>query len=828
MKCLSLGSVRHAIPKNRPNTKIEESDIMPELLHNLRFGVRLMRKNPGFTTVVVFALALGIGANTAIFSVVHAVLLRPLPFYEPDRLVSIHIEHQKRNVHNAFGPYPDIADWARLGRSFEFMAAYSPSSVNLSTRGEPERVSLWKVNACFFPMLGTSMVLGRGFLPEEDEPGAGRVVVLSHALWQRHFGSDPSLVGKALTMDGGSFTVVGILPRDFKIEDGSVDLYTPIALSSARSGSGEWMFGAYARLKPGVSIEQAQAELDTINRQLEQQYPRQITGWRARIWGMHAFMVRDVRLSLMVLLAAVALVLLIASTNVANLLLARSGARQKEIAVRTALGAGRRRIVQQLLTESVLLGLMGGGLGLLLAYQGVGLLSALGMEEYPMLQQTRLDLPVLGFTMLVSLLTGLLFGIAPAMAVSRTNVYETLKEGGRGASESLGRNRLRGLLVVSEVALALLLMIGASLMIRSFFKLQGVDPGFNPEGLLTASIELPVSRYSRPEQQIAFYRQLEERLERAPRVTAGMVSVLPLSGRNQGMPLLVEGRPVTGPSDVPILYFRTVNTKYFQAMQIPLRKGRGFSERDVQGAPRVLIVNETMARRFWPNENPIGKRVGTGAPDEWMVVVGVVGDVHHMSLAQEPDTEIFMPWAQNPRPDMRLALRTSIDPLRFSPTLRQAVMELDRDQPVSRVASMEQNLAASVATKRFSTLLLGLFAALALVLAAIGIYGVVSFSVTRRRREMGIRMALGARRQDVLAMVVGQGTFLAISGVAIGLGAAFALTRVIRSLLYGVTATDPWVFIAVSLLLIAVAALASYLPGRRAARVDPMVALRYE
>jgi putative ABC transport system permease protein len=803
--------------------------LMRELLADLRYGCRLLLKNPGVTAVAVLALALGIGANTAIFSAVNAVLLRPLPFPQPDRLVSIRLDHDQRNIHNAFGPYPDIADWRQQSRSFEYLAAYAPASVNLTTRDEPERASLWMVNADFFPMLGVRMALGRGFLPEEDRPGAVRMAILSHGLWQRRFGSDPGLAGKTMLLDGDPCTVVGVLPAGFKLEAGTVDLYTPVAASSARSGHDRWMYGVYGRLKPGVSIEKAQAELDTITRRLEQQYPRPLTGWRPRVWGMRQFMVRDVELSLVVLLAAVALVLLIACANVANLLLARVSARQKEMAVRAAMGAGRWRVVRQLLTESILLALAGAFFGLLLAYWGVAALPALGTERFPMLQQARLDLPALGFTLLISLLTGLLFGIAPALAVSRTRVYETLKEGGRSSTESRAGSRLRGLLVVSEVALALPLMIGASLMIRSLLNLQDVNPGFNPAGVLTASINLPAPKYSKPERQIAFYRQLQERLEAMPGVTAvGMASVLPLSGTNQGTSLLIQGRPVSSPSDAPILWFRIVNTRYFQAMQIPLRKGRVFTEQDAAGAPRVLIVNETMARRYWPNDDPIGKQVGNGAPNGWMPVVGVVGDVRHMSLAQEPDAEIYFPFGQSPQPALSLALRTSSDPLRFAPALRRAVLELDREQPVSRVAAMEQTLADSLAAKRFSTVLLGIFAVVALVLAAIGIYGVISFSVTRRTHEIGIRMALGARAADVLRMVVIEGTRLALIGVSIGLAAAFALTRLIGALLYGVKATDPLVFCAISLLLIAVAALASYLPARRAARVDPMVALRYE
>ncbi len=446
-----------------------------------------------------------------------------------------------------------------------------------------------------------------------------------------------------------------------------------------------------------------------------------------------------------------------------------------------------------------------------------------------MLKQSRLDVPVLGFTMLESLATGFVFGMVPALAVPRSHVHEMLKAGGRSSSGSRGRDRLRGLLVVSEVALALLLMIGAALMIRSLLNLQHVNPGFDADGVLTASVNLPVSKYATPERQIAFYRQLEEQVAAAPGVkVAGLTSMLPLSGNNQGMGLLIQGRPVSGPADVPILFNRVVNTKYFQAMRIPLRKGRGFDERDAQGAPRVLIVNETMARRYWPDEDPIGKRVGTGAPDGWMTVVGVVGDIRHMSLAQEPDAEIFLPFAQNPRPDMRLMVRTSSDPLRLAPTLRRVVADLDREQPVSRVASMEQTLLESIAAKRLSTTLLGIFAAVALVLASIGIYGVISYSVTRRTQEIGTRMALGAQATDVLRMVVGRGVLLASVGVVVGLAAASALTRLVGTLLYGVQATDPAVFAGVSLLLIAVAALASFIPARRAARLDPMAALRNE
>ncbi len=802
---------------------------MGTLFQDLRYGLRMLGKNPGFTAVAVLTLALGIGANTAIFSVVNAVLLRPLPFPDADRLVSIRLEHPQRNLHNAYVSYPEVVDWREQSRSFESIAAYAPASVNLSTREEAESASLWKVNANLFPMLGVKMWLGRGFLPEEDRPGGGRVAILSYNLWQRRFGSDASLIGKEVVLDGDSHTVVGILPPGFYANDEPADLYTPIALSGTREGGESRNYAVFARLKRGVPSQQAQTELCTIIRRQEQQYPVHIPGFAARVWGMHAYMVRNVRLSLIVLVAAVALVLLIACANVANLLLARASARQKEIAIRAALGAGRGRVLRQLLTESVLLALLGGIFGGLLAYWGVMALTALGAGQYPMLKQSHLDLTALALTMLLSLGTGLVFGIAPALAASRTNVRGTLQEGGGSSTGSGGRNRLRGLLVVSEVAVALLLMIGASLMMRSFLRLQDVNPGFNPAAVLTASIDLPGTKYPRPEQQMAFYQQLEERLQALPGVTAvGVSSVLPLSGSNHGIPMLIEGRPVRGPADAPILWIRIVNTGYFPAMQIPLRKGRLFAAQDAQGEPQVVMVNETLARRYWPNQDPIGKRVGNGAPNGWMPVVGVVGDIRHMSLAQEPEPEIYLPYAQNPQPNMKLAVRTASDPLRMAPAMRHAVMELDHDQAVSHVASMEQVMFDSVTSERFSTLLLGVFAAVALGLATIGIYGLISFSVTCRKHEIGLRMALGARRADVLRMVVGEGTMLAVWGVAIGLAAAFALTRVISSLLYGVKPTDPLVFVGVPLLLAVVAALASFVPACRAVKVDPMVALRSE
>jgi putative ABC transport system permease protein len=801
---------------------------MPDLFGDCRYAFRLLFRNPGVTVVAILALALGIGANTAIFSVVHAVLLRPLPIRQPDQVVSLRIDHAQRNIRNALGPYSDIVEWRKQARSFEAMSAYSSGSANLITGQEPERVPLWRVNANFFPLLGVKMAAGRDFRQEEDRPGAAPVAILSYSLWQRRFGSAPDTLGRPILLDGAAYTVVGILPRDFRIEDRPPDIYAPLAMSDTRPPGESFNCASYARLRPGVSIEQAQAEMETVSSRVEEASRRPLRGFRAHVWGMRDFMVRDVRRSLVVLLTAVALVLLIACANIANLLLARAGARGKEIAIRAAMGAPRWRIVRQLLTESVLLASIGAVLGVLLAYWGVAAITAIGTNAYPMLKESRLDLPVLGFTVVVAVLTGLLFGLAPALAASRTDLQDTLKEGGRGSSIA-AKNRLRNLLVVSEVALALLLMVGASLMIRSLMKLQDIEPGFNPEGVLTASVNLPPAKYSTPPQQLAFYQRVEERLNGVPGViAAGFTSHLPLGGVNSGMPMVIQGRPISGPADAPILWYRFVTPGYFQAMRIPLRRGRAFDSRDVAGAQRVAVVNETTARRFWPNQDPIGKRVGNGAPDGWIPIVGVVADVRHMSLTRDPDPEIYFAFAQGPRTAMILTVRTAGDPLRFAPALRRAVMEVDADQPLARIASMDQNLSDSLAAKRVSTVLLGIFAGLALLLASIGIYGVISFSVTCRKHEIGVRMALGARAGDVLRMIVLRGTVLALIGVAVGLAASLVLTRLIESMLFRVKATDPLVYASVALLLTAVAALASYIPARRAARVDPTVALRYE
>jgi putative ABC transport system permease protein len=805
---------------------------MEELLRNIRHGARMLAASPGFTTIAILALALGIGANTAIFTVVNAVLLRPLPFKESDRLVQIWGSNPSKGIpfHNVF--HSDACEWRKQSQSFEMMSAGEPGSMNLVLGDEPERLQTWRVNTSFFPMLGVKLHRGRNFSAEEDRPGAPPVAVMAYPLWQRRFGSDPGTVGRTILLNGTPYTVIGILPADFRFAGRTIDLFTPLAATEARGGPSDVTVTVFARLKPGVSIEQAQTEMTMIGRRLQQL--RQSLGVFPRVWGLRDFVVRDIKQSLLVLLGAVGLVLLIACANVANLLLARSSMRRRELALRTALGASRARIVRQLLTESAMLGLAGGAAGILLAYAGVRSLLTIVPDRYPLLSDASIDSRVLMFTLLVSLTTGIIFGLAPALASSRSQVLnDALKEGGRGSGESISRARLRSTLVVSEVALALVLLIGAGLMIRSLVNLTKVNPGFNPKGVLTASISLPSSRYERPAQRIEFYRKLFSDLRSLPGVqAAGASTALPLTQFNQGTGLIVEGRPIPPPADIPIVWFRIVNADYFRAMEIPLIRGRLFNEQDQTGPP-VALVNETLARRHFPGEDVIGKRFTNGVPrpdtpTTWITIVGLVGDLHHTGLDEPPDAEIFWPYQQFAPGGLSLVVRTHSDPERFASALRKTVGGIDKDQPVSQIRSMDDILARSIAPERLSVTLLGIFAALALTLAAVGIYGVISFSVTHRTREIGVRMTLGARARDVVMMVVGQALVLAFAGVGIGLAAAFVSTRLLGSLLFGVSATDPAILAGVSVLLVAVAALASYLPARRAARIDPLEALRYE
>jgi putative ABC transport system permease protein len=814
---------------------------METLLKDLRYGFRMLAKKPAFTAVAVLALALGIGANTAIFSVVNTVLLKPLPFKDPDRLMMVWEDNTKLGFPKDTPAPANFVDWRDQNQVFEDMAAIASQTFNLTGVGEPEKLEGQRVSASFFPLLGVEPALGRSFLPEEDLPGAERVAIISNGLWQRRFGADPSIIGKPLTLNGQPHTVVGVLAKSFRFPDPFQSteeesaIWVPIAFSSEEAGNrgGHYLL-VYARSKPGVTVKQAQADMNTIAGRLQQQYPDTNTSVGAVVISLHEQVVGDIRPALLILLGAVAFVLLIACANVANLLLARAAARQKETSIRTALGATRSRLIGQFLTESVLLAGVGGIVGLVLAVVGMKLLVALMPASISQAKDINIDAKVLGFTFLVSALTGVVFGLAPALHASRPDMNESLKEGGKGTA-GVARSRVRNLLVVIEVALALVLLICAGLLINSFLKLRSVDPGFNASNLLTMKVVLPRSKYPDAAKRTAFYNELLQRVESLPGVqSAGVITNLPLTFKGNSGGVTIEGRPEPAPDEIPIVITRTVSPDYFRTMNIPVLTGRQFSPQDSPDSARVVIVSETTAQRFWPGEDALGKRIkmgGFNSDEPWLSVVGIVKDVRQFELDVDPKPQAYFPYTQMtysflaPRD---LVVRTAVDPLSLAAAARNEVWSIDKDQPVSNIATMEQILSNSVARQRFNMLLLAIFAAVALVLAAVGIYGVISYSVTQRTHEIGIRMALGATSSDVLRLVVGQGFKLVSIGVGIGLACAFILTRLMESLLFGVSATDPMTFAAISAVLVAVAMLASYIPARKATRVDPMVALRYE
>ncbi|MCW5978662.1 MAG: ABC transporter permease [Bryobacteraceae bacterium] len=790
---------------------------------DLSYALRNMTRNPALFALAALTLAIGIGANTAMFSVTHAVLLRPLPYRDADRLVTIRAGIPRLNISGAFVEYNTFVDWwrARAG-SFDAMTAFSPGTANLTSGDQPQRVRMLRVSDGFFPLLGVRPALGRDFLPGEDRPGAPRVAIISDGLWKRRFGGDPAVAGRSIVLDRASYEVVGVLPPDFDLH--REDVFTPIAHSGARA-PGMPTVGVYGRRKPGVALATAQAEIDSLCRGWVEQYGYP-PDWGARVWPLRAFLVRDVRSSVVVLGAAVTLVLLIACANIAALLLARAGARQREMAVRTAVGAPRSRLVRQLLTESAVLGAVAAALGLALAWASVRTLAGLEMP-FPFLDRVTLNTSVLCFAAGATLLTTILFGLVPALSATRSGLAGSLGEAGRGGSESLRRSRARSALVVGEVAIALLLTIGATLTVRSLTRLLAVDPGFQPEGVLTAEITLPPSSYPKPSQRMNFFNALLERMKASPGVKdAGMGSHLPFSGSKSGNDVSAEGAaPRSGERN--IAFMRAIDPGYFGAIGVSLIEGRSFTPRDPAGSP-VAIINETMARRCWPGESAVGRRFAVGRGDVRMTVVGVTRDVRSTSLADEPDAEYFVPYAQTPGETMALVVRTTGAAETLASTLRNAIRELDKDLPVSDVAALETAVSRSTFVRRFSVTLLAAFALVALLLATIGIYGVVSYSVARRTREIGVRMALGAGRGRIAARVVGQAALLGLAGIAIGLAGSLALTRALRGMLYGVSPTDPTLFAAASLFLLAVAALAAYLPARRAACVDPVTALRHE
>ncbi len=806
---------------------------MGTLWQDLRYGVRMLLKNPGFTFVAVFALALGIGANTAIFSVVNAALLQPLPFEHSERLVRIWSTNPQKGAMKLSSSFLGFQDLQKENHVFDAIAAYSSASATITGGGEPEQLSGVAVAGDLFAVAGVRPRLGRAFTPEEIGEGAP-VAVINDEVWRRHFNSDPDVTGRQVTLDQTSMTIIGVMPPKFEfpfeLTPGFWVLLDPA--DELNIDRGTRYLSMVARLKPGVSLETARAEMNAIGVRLGAEYPDDHAGRGVNVMSLHESFVGNVRPALLVLLGAIGFVLLIACANVANLLLARAATRSREIAVRTVLGASRRRIIRQLLTESLLLAVVGGGLGLLLAWWANDLLAAAVPAEVPRFGEIGIDKSVLAFALLVSALTGVLFGLAPALQAAKTDLNETLKEGGRAATEGWRRNRLRSLLVVSEIALSLMLLVGAGLLVQSFWRLRAVDPGFDPKNVITATASLS-GRYEEEEQQAAFFQATVNRIAALPGVeAAGAIFPLPLNGSILSGDFAMIGQ-TTATGEKPSANFRTVTPDYMRAMGIPLRKGRALTERDDASAPKVLLINETLARRYFANEDPIGRqlRVATLSSEKQTdcEIVGVVGDVRHRGLDAETDAEFYLSHLQFPIGEMSLVARTALpNPTNIVPALRQAVWAVDKDQPIYEIKTMTQWLGESTAERRFNMLLLGSFAVVALVLAAVGIFGVMSYSVARRTHEIGIRMALGAQGSDVVRLVVGQGMMLALAGVAVGATGALVLTSVVSSLLYGVSASDPLTFVAVGLLLMSVALLACYIPARRATKVDPMVALRYE
>ena len=808
---------------------------MGNMLQDMSYGARMLVKHRGLTIVAVLTLALGIGANTAIFSVVNAVLLRPLPFTDPQQLVITFTKTSKQP--RDWVTIPDLQDWRKQSQVFGEFSAFVAQSVNLTGREEPDRVVGSFVSSNFFNTLKVDVARGRGFLPNEDEPGAERVAIVSHPTWRDRFGADPGLIGTPLILNGQPFTVVGVLPEGFHYQWADADVWMTIQhypnYSVDRKRSTAAVIG---RLNPGANIRQAQAEMDTIAGRLAEQYPETNSDRGVEVVGFQDFVVEGLRPSLLVLLGAVGFVLLIACANVANLLLARALTRRKEMALRAALGAGRFRLVRQLLTETVMLSLAGGALGLLLGVWGTDLLAANSPNDLPAGVTVKLDLTVLGFTLGTSMLTGLLFGLAPALKFSKPDVYETLKEGGKTSGAGSGRNRARSTLVVVQVALALVLLIGSGLMIRSFMNLSGVATGFNPQSLLTMEYRVPRNKYPEGRQQWGFHQQVVERVRALPGVeSSSVVLALPYSGNRGAINFVPLDRAEPPKGEEPLAQRNSADQYYFNTMQIPLLKGRVFDEQDREGSPPVVVINQTMSRRFWPDEDPIGKQIrlidpgptGTGS-GVTASVVGVVGDIKHSTLDEESMSQIYVSFAQNPFIFATLVVRTSGDPMSMANAVRSAVWSVDKDQPVWKVRTVEFLINRDLGPRRFLMSLLAGFAGLALLLAAIGIYSVISYSVTQRTHEIGLRMALGAQTGDVLRLVVGQGMTLTLVGVGVGLATAYALTRLIAGMLFGVSATDPITFTGISVLLAGVALAACFVPARRAARVDPMIALRYE
>jgi putative ABC transport system permease protein len=808
---------------------------MDILLNDLRYGFRVMLKNPAFTLIAIVTLALSIGANTAIFTVVNAVLLRPLSFRDPAKLVLVLEKSQYPTVSTS---YENYVDWRDQSHSFESLEATRGATITLTGAGEPERLNARFATAGMFPLLGIGAHAGRTFRPQEDRAGGSPVVLLSYGLWQRRFGGAADAIGKSINLDAQPYTIVGVLPKAFELLQ-PADLFLPFTpWASTLPDDRNWHPGIIpvGRLKPAATIEQARTEMVGITRRLEEQYPIYNTGTSADVMRLQDRLVQNVRPALLLLLGAVSFVLLIGCVNVANLLLARAASRGREIAIRTSMGATRWRIVRALLTESVLISLAGGALGLLVAWAALGPLLRLAEGSVPQIFSIGLDRSVLLFTFVVSVLTGLLFGTIPALRTANLDLRETLNEASRGSTSGPGHRRLRGILVATEIAFAMLLLIGSGLLLRSFSRLQEVSPGFQPDHLLVADLPVSDKTYSKPEQRFQFFDRIVDGAKTLPGVrSAGAASFLPVSGGGSLLNFNIAGRPPKTPHDYLAAGYRTITPQYLETLGVPLLQGRGLTPADNEKSPAVVVINATMAHTYFPGENPLGKRLQIGATPEndvpWMEIVGVVGDVHQ-GLDTDPKAEMYLPYRQAdavlPVLQLSIVLRTAADPLQQTSALRSALTEIDPNEPLVKVRSMEDNMAGTVTQPRFRTWLVGIFAGLALLLAAVGLYGVMSYSVTQRTSEIGIRVTLGAQSIDIFRTIVGEGLRLALIGVAIGTVAALLTTRVLRTFLYGISAFDPTTFVLTAALLTSVAMAASFFPARRATSVDPMVALRHE
>ncbi|MFL6520472.1 MAG: ABC transporter permease [Chthoniobacterales bacterium] len=801
---------------------------MNTLIQDIRYGLRLLLKNKGFSAVALLALALGVGANTAIFSLVNGVLLRPLPFPNAERIVYFEGRNPTQGITDSNISFPDYVDWSQQTDLFSSSSAFYTGNSNLAADGaEPERVPRTGVTSGFFAVLGVQPALGRAFVPDDDKPDTASVAIISHGLWKRRFGSDPGIIGKQVQISARQITILGVMPPGFEFPE-QTQIWTTSGVKMSEEPRDNRSWSAIARLNPGVDVKTAQSRISAINAQHAKEFVETNKGWDANLAVLHERIVRDAKPSLLALLGAVALVLLIACANVANLLLARGAARQKEIAVRAAMGASRGRVVRQMLTESILLSAIGGVAGLLLSIWLTEVLLSIVPEGAPRMDQVGIDYRVLTFAFVISAVTGILFGLVPALQASKLDVSSSLKEGGR-SGEGHRRTSARNLLLIGEVALSLMLLVGAGLMIKSFLRLQKIRPGFNPHNALMAMVSLPGAKY-KEQQRPEFFRQLTERLAASPGVQAvGGAVNLPLGATNYGIgrAFIPEGRPLTV-DEASDASFSTITGDYFRALQIPLLGGRTFEVRDGPDAPKVVVINESAAKRhFGSPAAALGKRLIIWRDEKFMrEIVGVVADTKTSALDAESGAQIYVPHAQDPGWNfMGIVVRTAGDPAAFATTVRREVQALDKDQPVYSVRTMDEVVANSLGTRRVSMQLFAVFAGAALLLAAVGIYGVVAYSVTQRTQEIGIRMALGAQKSDVLGLVIRQGMTLAVIGVVVGLVGAFALTRLIASLLFGVAATDPLTFVAIPLLLLFVALVACYLPARRAARLDPKIAL---